>query len=388
MLFYRTLPGSLIITAMLLCGFYPTMVQAQNDAPPTMVTVVTLVAQDITLTTTLPGRVVASGVAEVRPQVSGIIIEQVFEEGRPVSQGDEMFRIEPSSYAAQLAAADAAVAQAQATLRAAEKADDRMRALLERQVVSQQVEDDAVAAHEAAMAALQVARARQLSAQIDLDRTTIRAQLSGWVGRSLTTQGALVTAGQATPMAVIRKLDPVYVDVTQSAAELIRWRRGNADAELGEADPTVVLTLADGDAYGHTGQLTAAEPYVNELTGVVLLRLKFPNPDKLLLPGMYVQVELPQGIATNSILAPQEGVTRDRRGNPIAMVVNAQNIVEQRDLTVVNDRGAFWIVSKGLNPGDRIIVAGLQKIGVGMTVVAEERATATPSDAAASVPTK
>ena len=238
-------------------------------------------------------------------------------------------------------------------------------------MVSAQAVDDAVSKRETAAAALQVAKAQLLAAEINLDRTAIKAQLTGSIGRTLTTQGALVTAGQAEPLSVIRQLDPVYVDVTQSAAELIRWRRNGARQE---GNTTVRLTLADRQAYEHTGELTAAEPHVDEQTGVVLLRLQFPNPDELLLPGMYVQVELPQGVVEDIILAPQGAVSRDRRGNPVAMIVNAENKVEQRELTVLGDRGADWIVSGGLEEGDRLIVEGFQKIGVGASVQPEENA--------------
>lgn len=340
--------------------------------PPTPVTVVTVHAQDVTLTSTLPGRVVASGVAEVRPQVDGIIIERLFTEGAEVEVGDALYRIDSATYEALEAAAEASVAQAEANLSAAVKEADRLQQLLGRSIVSQQDVDDAVATRDAAAAALKVAEAQLLSAQIDLDRTTVRAPLSGTVGRTLTTQGALVTAGQSEPLAIIRALDPVYVDVTQSAAELIRWRRGHTERALGDADRTVELTLADGTTYEETGELTVAEPHVDELTGVVLLRLAFANPDALLLPGMYVQVEMPQGLLTDVILAPQQGVSRDNRGRPIALVVNADNVVESRELTIVRDRGSDWIVSEGLSDGDRVIIEGVQKTGPGATVVPEE----------------
>lgn len=352
---------------------------AQGDAPPTPVTVVTVHTADVTLTSTLPGRVVASGVAEVRPQVDGIITERLFSEGADVSLGDALYRIDSATYEASVAAADAAVAQAQANLDVAQKEEARLQTLLGRRVVSQQDVDDAVGARDGAAAALKVAEAQLLTAHISLDRTTVRAQLTGKVGRSLTTQGALVTAGQADPLAIIRALDPVYVDVTQSAADLIRWRRGDALLRLGDADKTVALELADGSTYEETGELTVAEPYVNELTGVVLLRLEFDNADGLLLPGMYVQVEMPQGLLRNVIIAPQEGVSRDNRGRPIALVVNADNVVEQRELTIVRDRGNDWIVSEGLADGDRVIVEGVQKTGPGATVAPEERAEADPA---------
>lgn len=230
-----------------------------------------------------------------------------------------------------------------------------------------------MAALDAARAAVKVAEAQVLAATIDMDRTTIRAPISGTVGLSQTTQGALVTAGQASALTVIRKLDPVYVDVTQSASEILEWRRSGQ--HLVEAPGShVVLHLADGVPYEHHGILAAAEPHVNEQTGVIVLRLEFPNPDKFLLPGMYVQVELPQGVIKDAILAPQEGVTRDRRGRPLAMVVNDANQVETRELTVARDLGNTWVVTEGLAPGDRIIVAGLQKVAPGMTVLPEERA--------------
>ncbi|MCO8144232.1 efflux RND transporter periplasmic adaptor subunit [Rhodovulum tesquicola] len=348
--------------------------QAQGQRPPTPVTVVTLSAQDITLTTRLPGRIVASGIAEVRPQVAGIITERLFDEGAEVTEGEALYRIDSASYEARVAAALAAVAQAEATRDSARREATRFQTLLERNVTSQQAVDDALAARDSAEAGLQVAEAQLVAAEIDLDRTTVTAPLSGTVGRALTTRGALVTAGQAQPLAVIRALDPVLVDVTMSAAELVAWRRGHMEEALGEADRTVRLTLADGGGYDHTGTLRAAEPYVDERTGVVVLRMEFPNPDKMLLPGMYVQVEMPQGVIENAILAPQSAIGRDRRGRPTAMVVTPENIVEERALTVLRDRGTDWIVTEGLADGDRIIVAGLQKVAPGAAVAPEERA--------------
>ncbi|TCM86158.1 efflux RND transporter periplasmic adaptor subunit [Rhodovulum steppense] len=348
--------------------------QAQGQRPPTPVTVLTLSAQDITLTTRLPGRIVASGMAEVRPQVAGIIIERLFDEGAEVFEGEALYRIDSASYEARVAAALAAVAQAEATRDSARREATRLQTLLERNVTSEQAVDDALAARDAAEAGLQVAEAQLVAAEIDLDRTTVTAPLSGTVGRSLTTRGALVTAGQAQPLAVIRTLDPVLVDVTMSAAELIAWRRGHMEEALGAADRTVSLTLADGGGYDHTGTLRAAEPYVDERTGVVVLRMEFPNPDKMLLPGMYVQVEMPQGVIENAILAPQSAIGRDRRGRPTALVVTPENIVEERALTVLRDRGTDWIVTEGLADGDRIIVAGLQKVAPGAAVAPEERA--------------
>lgn len=342
----------------------------QQERPPTPVTVVTVKAETVTVTSTLPGRVVASGVAEVRPQVNGIITERLFEEGSAVNEGDVLYRIDPATYKAQVVAAEAAVNQAQVGLDSANRELKRMETLRKSNVASEQALDTAVTTRDTADAALQVANAQLLAANIDLDRTTIRAQISGAIGLSLTTQGALVISGQTNPLAVIRKLDPVYVDVAQSAADLVRWKRKGPKAAGANIDTKVKLTLADRSAYDHTGELTAAEPHVDEQTGVVTLRLTFPNPDEMLLPGMYVQVEMPQGVIEDAVLVPQEGVSRDRRGNPTAMVVGADNVVEQRTLTIASDRGSDWIVTDG----DKVIVEGLQKIAVGAPVAPEERA--------------
>ncbi|MGR3480142.1 efflux RND transporter periplasmic adaptor subunit [Salipiger marinus] len=351
----------------------PAFAQQGGEAPPPAVTVVTLEASDVTLTSTLPGRVAASAVAEVRPQVNGIVVERLFEEGKPVQQGDPLYRIDPATYEAAKAAADAALAQAQAQLASAEREATRQEELRQRSVTSQQTLDDALATRDVAAAAVKVAEANVLAAEIDLDRTTIRAPLSGVAGLSQATQGALVTSGQATPLTTIRAIETVNVDVTQSAAELLRWRR-SGQAVAAEEGSIVTLRLADGVAYEHTGRLAAAEPHVNEQTGVVVLRLEFPNPDEFLLPGMYVQVELPQGTVQDAVLVPQEGVMRDRRGRPLSMVVTAENTVESRELTVQRDQGSDWVVTEGLAAGDRVIVAGFQKVSAGMTVTPEERA--------------
>lgn len=360
----------------LAAGSFPAMVGAKgaDQTPPQPVTVVTLHVQDVPLITTLPGRVTASAEAEVRPQVNGIVIQRLFEEGRHVKSGDALFRIDPTSYEAAVAQAGAGVAQAKAQAENARREADRIGALRDRDVASASTADTAVSARDAAEAAVKVAEAQLQTARIELDRTTIRAPLDGEIGLTQISEGALVTASQTQPLAVIRKLDPVNVDLTQSAAEIIRFRRDMA-AQGADARPerTVTLRLADGTEFDQTGTLTAAEPYVNETTGVVTLRLSIANPDRILLPGMYVQALVQQATATGVILAPQEGVSRDRRGQPIALVVGPDNVVEQRQLHILQDRGNQWIVDKGLGDGDRIIVEGLQKTGPGATVAPEER---------------
>lgn len=382
----RRMAISLILP--LAAGLMPVCALAQDPAqmPPTPVTVVTLHTQDVALTTTLPGRVTASAEAEVRPQVNGIVTERLFSEGSHVKVGDPLFRIDPTTYQASVAQAEAGVAQARAQAQNARREAERVGALRDRRVASESSTDSAIAARDAAEAAVKVAEAQLQTAGIELERTTIRAELDGEIGLASTSQGVLVTASQPTPLAVIRKLDPVHVDVTQSAAEVIRFRRAMAaQASGGEVlSQKVTLRLADGTEFDQTGTLTAAEPYVNETTGVVTLRLGFANPERILLPGMYVQAVVQQNTAKDVVLAPQEGVSRDRRGLPIALVVNAQNVVEQRDLTILQDHGNQWIVSEGLKDGDRIVVEGVQKIGPGMTVAPEERKApeATPTDAA------
>jgi membrane fusion protein (multidrug efflux system) len=382
----RRLPPQCLLLA---CLAFPAAAQQQGRPPPA-VTVMTVAPQDVTLTTTLPGRVVASAMAEVRPQVAGIITERLFQEGGMVEAGEVLFTIDPASYEAAIAQADAAVAQAEAQLQAAQKEEARQQQLASRNVASTAALDTAVAARDTAIASVQSAQAQRNSAQIELDRTQIKARLSGEIGRSLTSQGALVTASQASPLAVIRNIDTVYVDVTQSAAEIIEWRRGNLGERMGDGMQEVTLTLADGSLYDQTGTLTAAEPDVNEQTGVVVLRMSFDNPDKLLLPGMYVQVEMPTRTAQGVFLIPQEAVSRNRRGQPTAMVVGAENVVEARQLTVLQDLGSDWVVSEGLKAGDVVVTVGLQKASPGATVTPQEEgsASAEPAGADASSETK
>ncbi|WP_460275291.1 efflux RND transporter periplasmic adaptor subunit [Celeribacter sp. ULVN23_4] len=356
---------------------------AQNAPPPTAVTVVTLSAGDVTMSSPLPGRVAASAEAEVRPQVGGIIQKRLFEEGSMVTEGDPLYQIDAATYEAAKAAAEASLAQAKAAMKSAEIEYNRQQELKTRNVVAQQNLDSAIADRDSAEAAVKVAEANLLSANIDLERTKVLAPISGSIGFSEVTQGALVTSGQSTALTTIRSLDPVYVDVTQSAADMLRWRRMGSDAEFSEEiGQTVSLTLTDGSTYEFKGELSAAEPYVNEDTGTIALRLSFPNPDHFLLPGMYVQVEMPQGIVPGALLVPQEAVTRDRRGRPMTLVVNSDNVVEQRILDVVSDQGANWVVTGGVAAGDRVIVAGLQKTAAGATVTPQEQGADAPAQAA------
>ncbi len=354
--------------------------------PPPAVTVVEVAPQDVTLTARLPGRIVASAVAEVRPQVSGIITERLFDEGGHVEAGDPLYRIDAATYDAAVAQAEAGVAQARAQSMAADKEEERVKELLDRQVSTQQALDTATAARDVARAAIAVAEAQLTAARIEQDRTTITAPLTGEIGLALATQGALVTAGQANALAAIRTIDPVFVDVTQSASEVLRWRRQNADTSLTDAERTVSLVLADGTDYGHTGELTAAEPQVDPQTGVVVLRMSFPNPDQLLLPGMYVRVDIQTDRLGGVFVVPQQAVGRDRRGRPTALVIGEGDMVEQRELTVVQAQGSDWIVSEGLAARERIVLEGSQKAAPGTQVRPELAGAAAPDAAATADP--
>ena len=372
---FRLLPFRFALAVVLASTLQPALAQ---DAPPPMpVTVVTLVAKDVTLSAPLPGRVAASAEAEVRPQVSGLIRERLYTEGQPVAKGDLLYRIDDASYQAQKAAAEAQLAQATATLQSADRELSRQEALSARNVVSQQNLDGALSTRDIAAASVKVAQAQLLATEIDLERTEIRAPIAGVAGLSQVSQGALVTSGQATPLTVIRALDPVHVDVTQAAADILRWRRGQGEPEVNAQN--VTLKLSDDSTYDHAGTLSAAEPHVNETTGTIVLRLSFPNPEGLLLPGMYVQVDIPQAVLKGAILVPQQAVARDRRGMPTALVVTPENVVEQRELTVLRDQGSSWVVTKGLVAGDRVIVAGLQKTAAGATVTPQEQDAAAPA---------
>ncbi|WGL64666.1 efflux RND transporter periplasmic adaptor subunit [Pseudomonas sp. CW003PS] len=327
--------------------------------PTPEVGVVTLQAQPYALTSEVPGRTSAYRIAEVRPQVNGIIQKRLFTEGSEVKAGQQLYQIDPATY-------EAAYKSAQATLLSAKSLADRYKLLVNDKAVSQQAYDEAHAAALQADAALEQAR-------IDLRYTKVLAPIGGRIGRSAVTEGALVSNGQASAMATIQQLDPIYVDVTQSSKELLRLRRDLAEGRLQKASDSaakVALKLEDGSRYAHEGTLEFSEVAVDESTGSVTLRAVFPNPDHLLLPGMFVHAELLSGIKENAILAPQQGVTRNQRGEPTAMVVNAENKVEQRVLKADRTAGNAWLVEDGLKDGDRLITEGLQFVQPGAEVKA------------------
>ena len=334
---------------------------AAPAAQAPQVGVVTLQPQAFTLTSELPGRTSAYRVAEVRPQVNGIILKRLFKEGSEVKAGQQLYQIDPSVY-------EATLANAQANLQATRSLADRYKQLIDEQAVSRQEYDDANAKRLQADASLK-------SAQIDLRYTKVMAPISGRIGRSSVTEGALVSNGQSTAMATIQQLDPIYVDVTQSSAELLKLRRDLEGGQLqkaGDNAAKVQLMLEDGSAYGQEGRLEFSEVSVDETTGSVTLRAVFPNPDHTLLPGMFVHARLQAGVNANAILAPQQGVTRDLKGTPTAMVVNQENKVELRQLKASRTLGSDWLIEDGLNPGDRLITEGLQYVRPGVEVKVSE----------------
>ena len=335
----------------------------ESSAPQSQQTpqvgVVTLEAKPFTLTSEVPGRTSAYRIAEVRPQVNGIIQKRLFTEGSEVKAGQQLYQIDPATY-------EAAFKSAQATQLSAKSLSDRYKLLVNDKAVSQQAYDEARAASLQADAALEQAR-------INLRYTKVMAPISGRIGRSAVTEGALVSNGQAGAMATIQQLDPIYVDVTQSSKELLRLRRDLAEGRLQKASDSaakVALKLEDGSRYAHEGTLEFSEVAVDESTGSVTLRAVFPNPDHLLLPGMFVHAELLSGVKQNAILAPQQGVTRNQRGEPTAMVVGADNKVEQRVLKADRTAGSAWLVEDGLKEGDRLITEGLQFVQPGAEVKA------------------
>ncbi|WP_329605383.1 efflux RND transporter periplasmic adaptor subunit [Zavarzinia marina] len=338
---------------------------------PMPVGVVAIEAAPVTITSELSGRTAAYRIAEIRPQVDGIITERLFEEGAEVAAGDPLYQIDPVTYQAMVDAAEASLARAEAGVEIARLDEKRYRQLVKTNAVSRQNYDDAVAALKQAQADLAAARASLSTARINLDRARIIAPIPGRIGRSTVTQGALVTANQATALATIQQLDPIYVDVTQSSAELLRVKAEMASGRLtgvNAESAEVTLFLEDGSTYGVKGRLKFSEATVDEGTGAVTLRAVFPNPDQRLLPGMFVRAEIQLGVDPQGLLVPQQGITRTPTGQASAMVVGEGDKVEPR--VVVADRaiGDKWLVTSGLKPGDRVIVDGLQKIHPGAEV--------------------
>lgn len=350
--------------------FPPTAVAAQGGMPPSGVGVVVIEPETLAITSELPGRISATRVAEVRPRVGGIIESRVFEQGSLVEEGDVLLRLDRATYEIAVEAARAAVARAEAVLIEAQQAERRYTALKERKIASDADFETAFAARAQAEAALAEARAQLRAAEINLGYTEVRAPISGRIGRALVTEGALVSA-QGEVLTTIHQLDPVYADMQQPVSELLRLRAALASGALKQVETDaaqVVLYLDDGSQYPHPGKLLFAETSVERSSGQVTLRAEFPNPDGMLLPGMYVRVSVEQATEADAIAIPSQAVQRDASGAARVYVVNAQSAVEPRAVTLGRTIGNRVTVPRGLAAGDTVVVDGFQKIGPGAPV--------------------
>lgn len=343
----------------------------QGGAPE--VAVVTLQPQRVQVTNELPGRTSPYLIAEVRPQVSGIIQKRLFVEGADVKAGDVLYQIDPATYEAAYSAAQAALSRSEANVTSIRNRVERYKELVAINAVSQQDYDDATAALKQAEADIQANKAATEAARINLAYTRITAPITGRIGKSNVTVGALATAHQGMAFTTIQQLDPIYVDATQSSANLLELKRNLAAGRIKGGGPDqakVKLILEDGTLYPLEGILKFSDVTVDASTGSFILRMVFPNPKNTLLPGMYVRAIVQEGIADNVILAPQQGISRDPKGNPVALIVDSESKVELRAVTVDRAIGDKWVVSSGLSSGDRLIVEGIQRVRPGVPVKA------------------
>jgi membrane fusion protein, multidrug efflux system len=367
--------GGLVWLAALM-GLFLNGCGSKSQTPPPLipeVATVEAVTQSVELTTELPGRTSAYLVAEIRPQVNGIILKRFFTEGSEVQAGQALYQIDPAPLQAALDNAQAALGKVEGNRPAIRLKAERVSELLVDKAVSQQDYDDAAAALKQAEADIQFWKAMVASARINLGYARIIAPITGRIGKSNVTEGALVTAHQPAPLATIQQLDPIYVDVPQSTTELLRWKRRQADGGLnqdGANQKKVKLIMEDNTAYPWEGTLQFRDVTVDQSTGAVILRVVFPNPQRILLPGMFVRAVVKEGVNERAMLVPQQAVSRDPKGNPVALIVDPAGKVEQRMLRLDRAMGDQWLVSSGLTPGDRVIVEGLQKVRPGASAKA------------------
>lgn len=364
--------------------------KGQQSAPE--VGVVTLKAEPLNVTTELPGRTSAYRIAEVRPQVGGIILKRNFVEGSDIQAGSSLYQIDPATYQAAYDSARGDLAKAEAAANIAHLTVNRYKTLVGTKYISQQEYDTAVADARQADAAVTAAKAAVETARINLAYTKVTSPISGRIGKSSVTEGALVTSNQANALATVQQLDPIYVDVTQSSNDFLRLKEelanGTLEQEGGKAKAELVLE--NGQVYAQKGSLEFSDVTVDESTGSITIRAVFPNPKGDLLPGMFVRARLDEGIKNNALLVPQQGVTRNPRGEATVMLVGADNKVENRTVTAAQAIGDKWLVTDGLKSGDKVIVTGLQKVRPGVQVKVEEASAgnASTKDAAASKPKK
>ncbi|WP_438402200.1 efflux RND transporter periplasmic adaptor subunit [Aeromonas veronii] len=384
----RSVGLALLATGLLAgCGDKGGAPQGQGDMPPAAVNVVTLQSGPLMLTTELTGRSAPLRVAEVRPQVSGIILKRLFTEGSDVKAGDLLYQIDPAVYQAAVASAKANLAKAEANEQSARLKAQRYQELLKVKSISRQDYDDADASWKQAKAEIMASKAALRTAEINLGYTRITAPISGRIGKSAVTEGALVTAQQADSLTAIQQLDPMYVDVRQSTADLLRLKRLVAEGKLTQDEQKrakVTFQLEDGSTYGEEGSLQFSDVTVDETSGMVTLRVIVPNPHQLLLPGMFMRATLQEGERAQGLLVPQTAVTRTPNGGATVMVVTADNKVELRNVQLSRVVGSNWVVESGLTSGERVIVAGLQKVRPGAVVNPAEQGADAPSAQAAS----
>lgn len=365
---------------------------AQSGPPPLPeVGVVTTQTQTLSMTTELAGRTNPYMVSELRPQVGGILKERLFKEGGEVKAGDILYQIDDAIFKARHNSAKAALAKAEANLKVTRLTASRYKELVKINAVSKQENDSAQAELLRAQADVAAAKAALDMEAINLAYTRVEAPISGRIGQSSVTPGALLSANQPDPLAVIQQLDPIYVDVTQSSVELLRLREALASGALKRSDTaaaSVKLKLEDGSVYEHPGELQFSEVRVEPGTGMVTLRAVFPNPDNKLLPGMYVRAQIEEGLRDDAMLLPQRAVMRDGKGTPTALVLNPDNKVELRVLETSRAIGDQWLVERGISPGERLIVEGVQKVRPGAEARAVEAGAPAPSLAATSAATQ
>ncbi|MGL4288093.1 MAG: efflux RND transporter periplasmic adaptor subunit [Phreatobacter sp.] len=365
--------------------------QAQGHAmPPAPVAVFTTVSEDIPITNELPGRIAPTRIAQVRPRVSGIVVERVFQQGTAVNEGDVLYRIDPAPFRVEVERAQATLQRAEATRVQAQQQAERYEQLRARNVASPQQYESAVASLAQADADVASGKAGLAAAQLNLQYTNITAPIRGRTGRALVTEGALVAANGAEPMTIIQQLDPVYADFTQSATDLVRLRRAlqaGALTATGQDEARVRLLLDDGSLYPHPGRLLFSEATVDTTTGQVTLRGEFPNPNGDLLPGLYVRVQIEQGVQRGAIAIPQQAIQRDNAGRAQVYVVKEDDTTELRTVTtnrVVNGRS---VINEGLKPGERVVVDGFQRLRPGAKVKATAWVPPAQTSAAASTST-
>jgi len=368
-----------LVVVMLCAGATLIGCHGGSDPPPARrpveVGVATVKPQPVTIITELPGRTSPYRVAEVRPQVSGVLLKRLFVEGNEVKAGQPLYQIDPAPFQASYDSAKATLQHAQAELTTARLLEERYRPLVEANAVSRQTYDNAVASALQAEADVASGKASLETARINLGYTNVLAPISGRTSRSSVTEGALVTASQTTVLVTVTQLDPIYVDVTQPATVWLRLQRELESGQLvnrGDNAAAVGLKLEDGSDYGREGNLQFSEVTVDQGTGSVTLRAEFPNPSHLLLPGMFVRARVPEGVQQQALLVPERGVTHDQRGEPVALIVGAGNKVEQRTLQTDRVVGDQWLVVGGIKPGDRVVVSGVQQAHPGDEVTPVE----------------